>query len=153
MFQFTERVFKNAYKWANPSIQVSFVTVNVTIVFLSRYISKNELKDCFNTCVAMKTKSNLTYSPYNQFILFSPAELQYYTSLYSLVIQIPCLFFLIDWGNLYSILTSENDESTQLSAFLHMAFFYLINGIFFHFQTITAYVLMDFISPVTHRYA
>merc|ERR1712002_740788 len=34
-----------------------------------------------------------------------------------------------------------------------MAFLYLINGIFFHFQTITAYVLMDFISPVTHSVA
>ena len=77
--------------------------------------------------------------------------MQYYTSLYSLVIQIPCLFFLIDWGNFYSILTSENEESTELSGLLHMAFLYLINGIFFHFQTITAYVLMDFISPVTHR--
>ena len=77
--------------------------------------------------------------------------MQYYTSLYSLVIQIPCLFFLIDWGSFYSILTSENEESTQLSELLHMAFLYLINGLFFHFQTITAYVLMDFISPVTHR--
>ncbi len=27
----------------------------------------------------------------------------------------------------------------------------LLNGVFFHFQTISAYVLMDFISPVTHR--
>ena len=83
---------------------------------------------------------------------YSPAELQYYTSLYSLVIQIPCLIFLIDWGNLLSIFNGEDDESAQLSTLIHMAFLYLINGIFFHFQTITAYVLMDFISPVTHRY-
>uniref|UniRef100_A0A6M2DZY0 Putative solute carrier family 35 member e2-like agrilus planipennis n=1 Tax=Xenopsylla cheopis TaxID=163159 RepID=A0A6M2DZY0_XENCH len=30
---------------------------------------------------------------------------------------------------------------------------YLINGAFFHFQSITAYVLMDYISPVTHSVA
>ena len=86
------------------------------------------------------------------FSFYSPAELQYYTSLYSLVIQIPCLIFLIDWGSVLSIFNGEDDESAQLSTLVHMAFLYLINGIFFHFQTITAYVLMDFISPVTHRY-
>jgi len=84
---------------------------------------------------------------------YSPAELQYYTSLYSLVIQIPCLIFLIDWGSVLSIFNGEDDESAQLSTLVHMAFLYLINGIFFHFQTITAYVLMDFISPVTHSVA
>merc|ERR1712001_758436 len=84
---------------------------------------------------------------------YSPAELQYHTSLYSLVVQIPCLFFLIDWKNLYSILTSENAGTVESGVIIHMAFLYLINGIFFHFQTITAYVLMDFISPVTHSVA
>ena len=29
----------------------------------------------------------------------------------------------------------------------------LVNGAFFHFQTISAYVLMDYISPVTHSVA
>ena len=29
----------------------------------------------------------------------------------------------------------------------------VLNGIFFHFQTISAYVLMDYISPVTHSVA
>ena len=133
MFQFAECLFENAYKWAKPSIQVSFVASSIFLFFFSLSLNYNMFQyqlDLF---------------------LYSPAELQYYTALYSLVIQIPCLFFLIDWGNAYSILTSENDESTQLSALLHMAFIYLINGIFFHFQTITAYVLMDFISPVTHR--
>jgi solute carrier family 35 protein E2 len=28
---------------------------------------------------------------------------------------------------------------------------FVLNGVFFHFQSITAYVLMDYISPVTHR--
>ena len=29
----------------------------------------------------------------------------------------------------------------------------VLNGVFFHFQTISAYVLMDYISPVTHSVA
>lgn len=32
-----------------------------------------------------------------------------------------------------------------------LIFCFILNGIFFHFQSITAYVLMDYISPVAHR--
>ena len=35
---------------------------------------------------------------------------------------------------------------------LPLALCLVINGVFFHGQTIAAYYLMDFISPVTHRY-
>merc|ERR1719189_597965 len=68
---------------------------------------------------------------------YSPAELQYHTSLYSLVVQIPCLFFLIDWKSLYGILTSDNLSSVESGVVIHMGMLYLFNGIFFHFQTIT----------------
>jgi solute carrier family 35 protein E2 len=40
-----------------------------------------------------------------------------------------------------------------LSTDLTMLFFLLLNGFFFHCQTISAYFLMDFISPVTHSVA
>jgi solute carrier family 35 protein E2 len=40
-----------------------------------------------------------------------------------------------------------------LSTDLTMLFFLLLNGFFFHCQTISAYYLMDFISPVTHSVA
>jgi solute carrier family 35 protein E2 len=39
--------------------------------------------------------------------------------------------------------------ATNFSLSLMVA--YMVNGAFFHFQTISAYVLMDYISPVTHR--
>jgi solute carrier family 35 protein E2 len=39
--------------------------------------------------------------------------------------------------------------ATNISLSLMVA--YMVNGAFFHFQTISAYVLMDYISPVTHR--
>ncbi|CAG0914182.1 unnamed protein product [Notodromas monacha] len=72
---------------------------------------------------------------------YTPAELQFYTSLASLLIQIPTSAFLIHWDHIGSSL----DEFLVLT--------YLLNGAFFHFQSITAYVLMDYISPVTHSVA
>lgn len=71
---------------------------------------------------------------------FRPAELQFYTSLASIVVQIPVSILLVD------LPTLEHSLSFNLFAA------FLLNGVFFHFQSITAYVLMDYISPVTHRY-
>lgn len=72
-------------------------------------------------------------------LYFRPAELQFYTSLASVVVQIPASMWLVD------ISTSERPEMSHV-------FYFVLNGLFFHFQSITAYVLMDYISPVTHRY-
>lgn len=73
------------------------------------------------------------------FFFFRPAELQFYTSLASIVVQIPVSVLLVD------LPTLEHSLSFKLFAA------FLLNGVFFHFQSITAYVLMDYISPVTHR--
>lgn len=72
-------------------------------------------------------------------IFCRPAELQFYTSMASVVVQIPASVLLVDLAEVTSTTTT-----TQLAL-------YVLNGIFFHFQSITAYVLMDYISPVTHR--
>jgi len=74
------------------------------------------------------------------FYFYRPAELQFYTSLASIVVQIPVSILLVD------LPTLEHSLSFKLFAA------FLLNGVFFHFQSITAYVLMDYISPVTHRY-
>lgn len=74
-------------------------------------------------------------------LFFRPAELQFYTSMASVVVQIPASVFFVDIQRAANTLTL-----TQVFAFI-------LNGIFFHFQSITAYVLMDYISPVTHRYS
>jgi len=71
---------------------------------------------------------------------YSPAEMQFYTSLASAVVMVPVSFFLLD-------------PSAILRVDSAMFFVLLANGVFFHFQTITAYVLMDYISPVTHSVA
>jgi hypothetical protein len=59
----------------------------------------------------------------------------------SVVVQIPASMLLVDLQQV----TKETDHT--------LLFAFLLNGLFFHFQSITAYVLMDYISPVTHRYA
>ena len=71
---------------------------------------------------------------------FRPAELQFYTSIASVGVQIPACFLMMELDKVHNTLD------------LTMMFFLLMNGIFFHFQSISAYVLMDYISPVTHRY-
>jgi solute carrier family 35 protein E2 len=70
---------------------------------------------------------------------YTPAELQFYTSISAMVVQIPVSFLLVDLSGIL------NNKSYILA--------YILNGIFFHFQSISAYVLMDYISPVTHSVA
>ncbi|XP_021930523.1 solute carrier family 35 member E2B-like isoform X2 [Zootermopsis nevadensis] len=72
---------------------------------------------------------------------YTPAELQFYTSIASVVVQIPASLFLVDIDGV-----QKTTDSVLFLAFV-------LNGIFFHFQSITAYVLMDYISPVTHSVA
>lgn len=72
---------------------------------------------------------------------YTPAELQFYTSIASVIVQIPASLFLVDISGV-----QKSTDSALFSAFI-------LNGIFFHFQSITAYVLMDYISPVTHSVA
>ncbi|XP_029643729.1 solute carrier family 35 member E2A isoform X1 [Octopus sinensis] len=72
---------------------------------------------------------------------YTPAELQFYTSIASVVVQIPACFLMMD-------ITHAKDTLDYT-----MFFALITNGIFFHFQSITAYVLMGYISPVTHSVA
>lgn len=68
---------------------------------------------------------------------YTPAEMQYYTSIASIGAQIITAILLIDVSKLYS--TS-----------LPLLMLYIINGVCFHYQTISAYGLMQYASPVTH---
>lgn len=71
---------------------------------------------------------------------YTPAELQFYTSIASIIVQIPATLLMVDF-----------DANEKIGYKLVLSF--ILNGIFFHFQSITAYVLMDYISPVTHSVA
>lgn len=92
------------------------------------------LFECIKSLQIVKEKKE------RYFFFHRPAELQFYTSLASIVVQIPVSILLVD------LPTLEHSLSFKLFAA------FLLNGVFFHFQSITAYVLMDYISPVTHRY-
>ncbi|KAK4879767.1 hypothetical protein RN001_007913 [Aquatica leii] len=71
---------------------------------------------------------------------YTPAELQFYTSIASIIVQIPASIMLVDMHH-----TDKPDVKLVLC--------FVLNGLFFHFQSITAYVLMDYISPVAHSVA
>ena len=58
----------------------------------------------------------------------------------SCVVTVPTMVLLVD-------------SSTITSMDPKMMFCLLVNGVFFHGQTIAAYYLMDYISPVTHSVA
>lgn len=69
---------------------------------------------------------------------YTPAELQFFTSISSVIVQIPVCLILIDF------------PQAQKSFDLTMFFALVANGVCFHFQSICAYVLLGYISPVTY---
>jgi len=71
---------------------------------------------------------------------YSPSQMQFYTSVASFAVTLPTTFLLVDLD-------------TILSTSSHLLICYALNGVFFHCQTISAYYLMDYISPVTHSVA
>ena len=74
-------------------------------------------------------------------VKFNPGEIQYATGLVSVFAQLPTLL----------VFTSSKAWTDVTS--LPRIFLYLLNGIFFHFQTLSGYALMDAVSPVTHSVA
>ncbi|WAR14493.1 S35E2-like protein [Mya arenaria] len=66
---------------------------------------------------------------------------KYRYTISSVIVQIPACVFMIDFQKARNTM-----DITILTAFI-------INGVFFHFQSISAYVLMGYISPVTHSVA
>ncbi|KAH3826931.1 solute carrier family 35 member E2A-like [Dreissena polymorpha] len=72
---------------------------------------------------------------------YNPAELQFFTSISSVLVQIPACFLMIDFQNARNTM-----DLTILAAFI-------LNGACFHFQSISEYVLMSYIPPVTHSVA
>jgi len=71
---------------------------------------------------------------------YTPSEMQFYTSVASCIVTLPTMLLMVD-------------STAVASIDMKMLFCLLMNGIFFHGQTISAYYLMDYISPVTHSVA
>jgi len=68
-----------------------------------------------------------------------PAEFQFYSCFMSIFAQLPLCLILTD----YSLVR----ETTALSMVWQ-----ILNGVVYHIQSMYAWVLMEYISTVTHRY-
>lgn len=67
----------------------------------------------------------------------TPAEFQFYSCLASTVLQIPICFGFMDY-------------TLAAKTTFHIFIWMVLNGLAYHYQTMTAWVLMEYVSPVTH---
>ncbi|CAF1439474.1 unnamed protein product [Adineta ricciae] len=72
---------------------------------------------------------------------YTAVELQFWASLVASVFQMPLLF--------YNVPVLSAIRSTSLTLFL----LYIFNGISYHIQSVAAYSVMAYISPITHSVA
>jgi len=70
---------------------------------------------------------------------YTAVELQFWASLVACLFQIPLLIYYVDIP-LALQLTSKK-----------LVFFYIFNGFFYHIQSVAAFAIMAYISPITHR--
>jgi len=70
---------------------------------------------------------------------YTAVELQFWASLLACVFQIPLLIYYVDVP-LALQLTSN-----------HLALLYIFNGFCYHVQSVAAFAVMAYISPITHR--
>ncbi|PRD29066.1 UNVERIFIED_CONTAM: Solute carrier family 35 member E2B [Trichonephila clavipes] len=90
------------------------------------------LSECLQNVFSKKLISGEMYS-------YSPPELQFYTSLASICVQVPTLILMVDLSLVPMNFTYQ------------MILLFVINGVSFHLQSLTEYTLLSYISPVTHR--
>lgn len=89
----------------------------------------NNVMDCFQNVFSKKLLSS--DHPY------SPPELQFYTSVAAIAVQLPFWFFL------------ELPGEVKFTENKYLIFMFLLNGFMFYMQSLTAFGLMSLISPVT----
>lgn len=67
----------------------------------------------------------------------TPAEFQFFSCMASTILQVPICYWLMDYT-----LASKTT--------FHIFIWMVLNGLMYHYQTMTAWVLMEYVSPVTH---
>ncbi|XP_041480020.1 solute carrier family 35 member E2A-like [Lytechinus variegatus] len=107
--------------------------LSFTMIGFSAAIATN-LVDCLQNVFSKKLLSSSKYK-------YSPPELQFYTSTAAVILLIPSWYFILE------IPFKDGAPDHVLVVAL------IVDGIFFHLQSITAYALMGRISPVTHSVA
>lgn len=124
-------------KWANLSLipivlglfLCSAYELNFTHAALASALATN-LSECFQSVYSKKLLSLERYEPHH---------LQFYTSALSMIIQLPSVLVLANLATFYS--AASGDSNYILS--------YILNGFSFHCQSLTEYILLKKISPVT----
>ena len=91
------------------------------------------LSECLQNVLSKKVLTNDKYDS---------NQIQLFTSFYSILLQIPFLYYFI-----YTQFTSFSDLFSNPSLWIS----YTLAGISFHFQSLTEYALLSIISPVSHR--
>jgi len=71
-------------------------------------------------------------------LLCSPAEFQFYTCSAAFLFHLPASLFLLD-----------DKQAAQITSTTTLLMF--VNGLLYHCQTMMAFSLMQFLSPLTHR--
>ncbi len=97
------------------------------------------------------------YAPYTPYPHYTPAEIQFYSSLASAALHIPVLLI----SGATSPIESETEAQARPfstdapSAVVWWAFVFcmvLLSGVCYHYQPISGYALLQHISPVTYRF-
>jgi solute carrier family 35 protein E2 len=70
---------------------------------------------------------------------YTAVELQFWASLLACIFQLPLLIYNVNIP-LALKLTSKQ-----------LVFLYIFNGFFYHIQSVAAFAIMAYISPITHR--
>lgn len=103
--------------------------LNFTLLGFFIAIATN-ISECLQNVYSKKLLSNV-----------SPASLQFYSSASSFIIQIPIILMTFNLNKFWLLITS--DSNIMLS--------FVLNAISFHIQSMTEYLLLTFISSITHR--
>jgi len=108
----------------STSTELSFNVTGFTAAIV------NNILDCIQNVFSKKLLSGEDHR-------FSPLELQFYTSVAASVVQMPFWFFFLD----------IHEKLYQINQYTATMLF--VNGVVFYSQSLLAYLLMSYISPVT----
>jgi solute carrier family 35 protein E2 len=70
---------------------------------------------------------------------YTAIELQFWASLLACIFQLPLLLYYVDIP--LALKFTSN----------HLIFLYIFNGLVYHIQSVAAFAIMAYISPITHR--
>ncbi len=70
---------------------------------------------------------------------YTPIELQFWASLLACIFQLPLLFYYVDVPLVLKLMSK------------HLFVLYIFNGFSYHIQSVAAFAIMAYISPITHR--